>query len=66
MRFALIREWQNIKVTLLLLLIYNDAFQNLHLEASLLNFVGQVHRGVKGVVFMPDGTPAKYAEIGKV
>ena len=32
----------------------------------MLKFVGQVHMGVKGVVFMPDGTPAKNAEIGKV
>ena len=48
------------------MLIFTEAFQNFNLEGSLLNFVGQVHRGVKGVVFMPDGTPAKYAEIGKV
>ena len=48
---------------ILLLLKHNEAF---YLEGSLLNFVGQVHMGVKGVVFMPDGTPAKHAEIGKV
>ena len=41
-------------------------YKNYNLEGSLLNFVSQVHMGVKGVVFMPDGTPAKYAEIGKV
>ena len=32
----------------------------------MLNFVGQVHTGVKGVVFLPDGTPAAHAEIGEI
>ena len=32
----------------------------------MLNFVGQVHMGVKGVVFRPDGIPAAYAEIGEI
>lgn len=35
------------------------------LKGSLLDFVSQVHLGVKGVVFMPDGRPAKFADIGK-
>ena len=43
-RFALFREWQNNK-------------------ESLIAFIEQVHRGVKGVVFLPDNSPISGADL---